>query len=260
MDHGYGGVMDDVSDLAALIADARAIMVVTGAGISTASGIPDFRGPNGVWKTQRPVEFDGFVRDPRRRKEYWRQKLASADVFRDALPNDVHFACADLGNADRLEMVVTQNVDGLHGDAGTSADKLVEVHGTARVIGCLSCFERTPAGPHFERFAETGEPPICDCGGLLKPATISFGQALDPMSMHRASEAAQRCDFVISLGSTLGVYPVSEIPLVAAARGVPYAVVNMGATAHDSTGLVTLRIDGDVTEVFPAAVSLALAR
>jgi NAD-dependent deacetylase len=252
--------MDDISDLAALIEDAKAILMVTGAGISTASGIPDFRGPNGVWKTQRPVEFSGFVRDPRRRHEYWHQKLAAADAFRQALPNDVHFACADLEQADRLDMVVTQNVDGLHTDAGLSPEKLVEVHGTARVVGCLSCFERTPAEPHFERFAETDEPPICHCGGLLKPATISFGQALDPMSMQQASEAAQRCDLVIALGSTLSVFPVSEVPLVAADRGVPYAVVNRGATEHDTTGLVTLRIDGDVSEVFPTAVSLALAR
>ena len=252
--------MDDVSDLADLIADAHAILVVTGAGISTASGIPDFRGPNGVWKTQRPVEFDGFVRDPRRRHEYWKQKLASSDVFRDAAPNDVHFACADLEEADRLELVVTQNVDGLHLDAGTNSENLVEVHGTARFVGCLTCFERTPAEPHFDQFADTDEPPICHCGGLLKPTTISFGQALDPMSMLRASEAAQRCDLVISLGSTLSVFPVSEVPLVAADRGVPYAVVNRGATAHDTTGLVTLRIDGDVSEVFPPAVSLALSR
>jgi NAD-dependent deacetylase len=252
--------MDDVSDLADLIADASAIMVVTGAGVSTASGIPDFRGPNGVWKTQRPVEFDGFLRDPRRRREYWQQKLASAELFRNAVPNDVHFACADLEHADRLDMVVTQNVDGLHSDAGTSAEKLVEVHGTARLVGCLSCFEMTPAGPHFDQFAETEEPPVCHCGGLLKSATISFGQALDPMSMHRASEAAGSCDLVISLGSTLSVFPVSEVPLVAADRGVPYAIVNMGATAHDNTGLVTLRIDGDVSEVFPLAVAQALAR
>ena len=251
--------MDDVSDLAALIDDAVAIMVVTGAGISTASGIPDFRGPNGVWKTQRPVEYEGFLRDPRRRREYWRQKLASADVLRDALPNDVHFACVDLEDAERLDTVVTQNIDGLHSDAGISSERLVEVHGTARLVGCLSCFERTFAGPHLERFAETDEPPVCHCGGILKPATISFGQALDPMSMHRASAAAQRCDLVIALGSTLGVFPVSEVPLVAAERGVPYAVVNMGATAHDTTGLVSLRIDGDVSEIFPAAVSMALA-
>jgi NAD-dependent deacetylase len=252
--------MDDTSDLAALIADAKAILVVTGAGISTASGIPDFRGPNGVWKTQRPVEFSGFVRDPRSRHEYWHQKLAAADAFRQALPNDVHFACADLEEADRLDMVVTQNVDGLHTDAGLSPEKLVEVHGTARIVGCLSCFERTPAEPHFERFAETDEPPVCHCGGLLKPATISFGQALDPISMQQASAAAQRCDLVIALGSTLSVFPVSEVPLVAADRGVPYAVVNRGATEHDATGLVTLRVDGDVSEVFPTAVSLALAR
>lgn len=252
--------MDDVSDLAELISDATAILVVTGAGISTASGIPDFRGPNGIWNTQRPVEFDGFMRDPRRRQEYWRQKLATADVFRDARPNDVHFACVDLEKADRLDTVVTQNVDGLHSDAGLSEERLVEVHGTARVVGCLSCFERTPAELHFERFAETDESPMCHCGGILKPATISFGQALDPMSMQRASAAAQHCDLVIALGSTLGVFPVAEVPLVAADRGVPYAVVNMGATAHDGTGLVTLRIDGDVSEVFPPAVAMALAR
>lgn len=246
--------------LGELIAKARSILVVTGAGISTRSGIPDYRGPQGVWNTQRPVPFQDFVSDPERRKAYWQQKLAAAEWLNAAQPNAVHAACVELERADKLVMVVTQNIDGLHTIAGTSEDFLVEVHGNARVVSCLECAERTPAQPHLERFAETGEPPRCRCGGLLKPATISFGQSLDPMSLQRSTEAATRCDLVVALGTTLSVYPAAEIPLAAARRGVSYAIVNQGPTDHDSSPLVTVRIDGDVAEVFPMAVGAALSR
>jgi NAD-dependent deacetylase len=251
-------VDDAVIAFGALIWEAKNILVLTGAGISTASGIPDFRGPNGVWKTQRPVMYDQFVNDERRRRDYWEQKADVAHVFDQARPNPVHAACVDLENAGKLGMVVTQNVDGLHSDAGTSAEKLVEVHGTARQAGCLSCLERTPIGPHLEQFAATGEIPMCHCGGLLKPATISFGQALDAMSLYRANVAAEACDLVISLGSTLAVYPAAEIPYGPTSRGVPYVIVNQGRTEHDDWSSVTLRIEGDVTEVFPKAVAIAL--
>lgn len=248
----------DVLELAELIRRANAILILTGAGISTASGIPDFRGPGGVWKTQTPVPFDEFLRSEERRRDYWNQKAQAAHVFQSAKPNAVHDACVSLEDAGKLELIVTQNVDGLHLDAGIADSGLVEIHGTARQAGCLACGERTPVQPHVDRFVSTNDPPLCHCGGLLKPATISFGQALDAMSLDRASQAADRCDLVIALGSTLSVYPAAEIPLGPSRRGVPYAIVNRGRTEHDSWHGVTLRIDGDVSVAFPIAVEAAL--
>lgn len=247
-----------VSELAAMIAGADAILLVTGAGVSTESGIPDYRGPSGVWKTERPVMFQDFISDPEQRVEYWDQKLRGAAAFDQAHPGSVHRSCVDLEAAGKLHTLVTQNVDGLHSAAGTTKAKLVEVHGTAMEVSCLDCGERSPTAPHLESFAESREAPICHCGGLLKPATISFGQQLDPMTMYRAQLAADEADLVIALGTTLSVYPAAEIPLVAARRGVPYAIVNRGETDHDSSIHLNLRIDANVSEAFPTAVTTAL--
>jgi len=249
------GMDGETAELAALIEAADDILVFTGAGVSTGSGIPDFRGPKGVWKTEQPVMFQDFLSDPDSRVEYWDQKLRAADFFNAAKPTAVHLACVDLENAGKLLSLVTQNVDGLHALAGTSADKLVEVHGTAMQVSCLDCGDRSPTQPHLDAFAETREAPLCDCGGLLKPATISFGQQLDPMTLYRADQAAQHADLVIALGSTLSVYPAAELPLIAARRGVPYAIVNRGETDHDGSIYLTLRIDADVSTTFPAAIS-----
>ncbi len=251
---------ENIEALGKLIGGADAILILTGAGISTASGIPDFRGPKGIWKTERPVHFDQFLESEKRRRAYWDQKVRAAAVFHGATPNPVHVACFDLERAGKVESIVTQNIDGLHSDAGTSPDRLVEIHGTGREAACLSCHARTPIEPHIDSYVSTGTVPICaECGGLVKPATISFGQSLDPMSLHRANEAAVRCDLVVALGSTLGVYPAADIPYAATSRGIPYAIVNQGATEHDHWPTLTLRIDGDVTTVFPLAVKAALA-
>lgn len=240
-----------------MIRGAERILIVTGAGISTETGIPDFRGPQGVWKTQRPVEFQDFLASEQSRIEYWNQKLLSGQTISAAIPGRVHHACVRLEQAGKLESIVTQNIDGLHGEAGSSPDIVVEVHGTAREVGCLDCGERSPVEPHLEQFTRTEKPPRCHCGGLLKPATISFGQALDEETMFRAQMAAESCDLVIALGTTLSVYPAADIPLHAARRGVPYAIVNRGATDHDGSPLVTLRIEADVGHVFPGAVDLS---
>lgn len=252
----------DTSRLANLIADSTRILLVTGAGISTSSGIPDYRGPQGVWRTQRPVEFHDFVSDEDRRIEYWDQKLMSAPLIDAAEPGSVHHSAVALERAGKLEAIVTQNIDGLHTDAGSSGSVVIEVHGTTREAGCLDCGSRSPMGPVLSAFEQTRVPPRCtDCGGLLKPATISFGQQLDQMTVARALQAADACDLVIALGSTLSVYPAADIPLRAASRrGVSYAIVNRGRTEHDRMPSVTLRVEGDVGEVFPAAVSDALAR
>jgi NAD-dependent deacetylase len=234
-------------------------LIFTGAGISTGSGIPDFRGPQGVWTRRKPVYFQDFLTSEAARIEHWDYKLEGWDGFRNAQPNAVHHAIVALEKADKVLMVVTQNIDGLHALAGTSAEHLVELHGTNLPVECVSCRTRSDPEPHFEFFRSQGKPPLCSCGGFLKPATISFGQSLEPQTLERAEQAAMESDLVVALGSTLSVYPAASFPLMAAQRGIPYVVINRGATDHDQESAVRLRIEDDVAEIFPAAVKAALA-
>jgi NAD-dependent protein deacetylase/lipoamidase len=230
--------------------NAHKILVFTGAGISTGSGIPDFRGPQGVWKRRQPVYYDEFLASDEKRVEYWDYKLEAWTDFAQAVPNATHYACFELEQMARLCAIVTQNIDGLHQAAGSS--RVIEVHGTNRWIECVKCEARSEPGPHMEEFRRTRRPPICECGGFLKSATISFGQPLDPRVTRKAFDAAHECDLVIALGSTLSVQPAALVPLEAAQRGVPYIVINRGETDHDE--LCTLRLEGDVAEIFPPAV------
>jgi len=246
-------------ELVELLARSRQILIFTGAGISTGSGIPDYRGPQGIWKTRQPVYYQDFMSSHEARVSYWDFKLESWAAFRDAKPNAVHRAVAELERASRLELVVTQNIDGLHAAAGTSDDRLVELHGTDRLVECQSCHEQSAPEPHYEAFEASREPPRCACGGWLKPATISFGQALREPDLQRAVDGANAADMVVALGSTLAVYPAAQIPLIAAARGVPYVVINRGETEHDGIAGLSLRLEGDVGELFPPAVEAALA-
>jgi len=245
--------------LASLLRSASRLLIFTGAGISTASGIPDYRGPQGVWRTRRPVYFDDFMARHTARVEYWSQKAEDRAAFRSARPNAVHDAVVDLEHAGKVELVVTQNVDGLHRLAGTAEDRLIEIHGTNARIECQRCGARSDPEPHFRAFAASGEPPLCTCGGYLKPATISFGQQLKAVDIGRAFAAARRADVVVALGSTLSVTPAADIPIEAARHGAAYAIVNRGPTEHDRSPLVELRIEGDVVDIFPDAVARAVA-
>ena len=238
--------------------DSRKALIFTGAGISTGSGIPDFRGPQGVWTRRQPVYFQEFMTSEAARIEHWDYKLEGRDAFRDARPNAVHNAIVRLERAGKLCAVVTQNIDGLHSLAGTSAECLVELHGTNALVECQTCHHREDPEPHFEFFRRNRRPPLCDCGGFLKPATISFGQNLDARELERAQHFAMEADLVVALGSTLSVYPAASFPLIAAKRGVPYIIVNRGATDHDHEGCVTIRLEGEVGEIFPSAVDAAL--
>jgi NAD-dependent deacetylase len=244
--------------LASLLRGAHKLLIFTGAGISTGSGIPDFRGPQGVWKRRQPVYYDDFMSREAARIEHWDYKLEGWTAFRDAQPNAVHLSIVQLERASKLLLVVTQNIDGLHSRAGTSAARLVELHGTNSFVECQTCGKLTNPGPHFEKFSRNREPPICECGGFLKPATISFGQNLRPADLERAQNATGEADLVIALGSTLSVYPASQIPLLAARHGAPYIVINRGSTDHDQYPEVTVRLEGDVEEIFPKAVDQAL--
>ena len=247
------------TDLASLLRRSRRILIFCGAGVSTASGIPDFRGPNGIWKTRQPVLYDDFMTSHAARVEYWDYKLESWGIYERAQPNAVHHAIVALERAGKVEAVVTQNVDGLHRRAGTSEGLLVELHGTDLRVECQTCHATTEPLSHLQRFKETRVPPICACGGVLKSATISFGQSLRRSDLERAATAAQKADLAIAMGSTLSVYPAATIPLFAAQRGTPYVIVNQGPTDHDNHPAVTLRLEGDVTDIFPTAVSAGLS-
>jgi NAD-dependent deacetylase len=244
--------------LADLLRSSQRILIFAGAGISTASGIPDFRGPNGVWSRRRPVYYGEFLSSEAARIEYWDYKLETWDVYSRAAPNAAHHAIVALERAEKVCAVVTQNIDGLHRRAGSSAHHQIELHGTDFLVQCQRCYETSEPVAHLDRFRATRVPPICACGGLLKSATISFGQPLRETDLERAARAASTADLVVALGSTLSVYPAASIPLLAARRGTPYVVVNQGPTEHDDDPALTLRLEGDVTALLPAAVAAAL--
>jgi len=246
-------------DLAQYLRASRRILVFTGAGISTGSGIADFRGPQGVWTRRQPVYYEDFMTSEAARIEHWDYKLEAWESFRKAQPNDVHWAIVRLEQAEKLKMVVTQNIDGLHSLAGTSGERLVELHGTNSLVECQSCKRRSDPEPHFDFFRAQRTPPLCACGGFLKPATISFGQSLEPDELGRAHQGAMEADLVVALGSTLSVYPAASFPLLAAQRGIPYVIVNRGATEHDGKPCVSLRLEGEVSAIFPTAVAAALS-
>jgi NAD-dependent deacetylase len=246
-------------DLVEYLSAARRILIFTGAGISTGSGIPDFRGPQGVWTRRQPVYYQDFMTSEAARIEHWDYKLEAWDAFREARPNAVHQAIVRLEEAGKLRMVVTQNIDGLHSMAGTDPGRLVELHGTNSLVECQTCKSRSNPQPHFDFFRAKRTPPLCACGGFLKPATISFGQSLEPNELGRARQGAMEADLVVALGSTLSVYPAASFPLLAARRRIPYVIVNRGATEHDSEPCVSLRIEGEVSEILPAAVTAALS-
>jgi NAD-dependent deacetylase len=244
-----------------LLTAAERILVFTGAGISTGSGIADYRGPQGQWKTRDPVYYQDFMSRHEARVEYWDQKLETWPSMREAEPNAAHLAVAELEQAGKVLLVATQNIDGLHEKACTSLDRLIEIHGTNLKVECMSCHEMSEAGRHFAAFEQSNEPPICEsCNGFLKPATISFGQSLRDHDLTHAFTAAREADLVLALGSSLMVQPAASIPLCAVERGTPYIIINRGITEHDELAGVTLRIDGDVVEELPPAVKAALAR
>ena len=241
--------------LSSYLKAASRILIFTGAGVSTKSGIRDYRGPKGLWKTEQPVYYQEFMSDSRARDRYWQQKLDSWPVIRDAQPTATHKACVELERLGKLLMLVTQNIDGLHRKAGTSLSLLVEIHGTTSMIECQTCHKEYDPDPVFKVFSRTGKAPECECGGYLKPATISFGQNLNVGDLECAYNAAKNADLAISLGSTLSVTPAATIPLAAAERGAPYVIINSGPTDHDGLSVVTLRLDGDVDAIFPPAVA-----
>jgi NAD-dependent deacetylase len=245
---------EPIDKLAEYLRRANQILIFTGAGVSTGSGIPDFRSPQGLWQRRKPVYYEDFMRSEAARIEHWDFKMEMWKTLRDARPNAVHRAVAKLEQLGKIHTVVTQNIDGLHEKGGTSPGKLVELHGTSSWIECQTCHELYDPEPHFAHFARTKKAPLCSCGGYLKTATISFGQNLNPEDMLQAQEAARETDLVVALGSSLSVYPAADIPLMAAEHGAPYIIINRGPTDHDHRPFVVLRLEGDVVDLFPPAV------
>ncbi|HSR69575.1 MAG TPA: Sir2 family NAD-dependent protein deacetylase [Acidobacteriota bacterium] len=239
--------MSDTARLAERLRDARYTLVFTGAGISTASGIPDFRGPKGIWKEMKPVYYDEFLSSHEARVRHWEMKLRSHKEYGGAKPNAGHKALMEFDEMGCLQMLVTQNIDGLHQLAGHDDSKVVEIHGTGRLVECCSCAKTLQPDPFYDEFEKTRQPPVCECGGFLKSATVSFGQPMPEDKLEAAFRAAQQCDLVISVGSTLEVEPAASVPRLAKNRGAYYAIVNKGPTAHDS--LADLRLEGDAGDL-----------
>jgi NAD-dependent protein deacetylase/lipoamidase len=223
---------------------ARRITVLTGAGISTDSGIPDFRGPQGVWTRDPDAEklatLQHYVADPEVRRRAWQQRRSSPAW--DARPNAGHAALVDLERQGRLRALVTQNIDGLHQRAGSSPDLLIEVHGTLHEVACLGCGERTTMRSALDR-VEAGEadPACLTCGGILKSATISFGQLLDAEVIGAASRAAADCDVFLAVGTSLTVHPVAGLTEIAAANGARVVVANAQPTPYDELADLVVR-------------------
>lgn len=220
--------------LAHLLAAAARIVVFTGAGISTESGIPDFRSPQGLWSKMAPIPFADFVASADARREAWRRKkIIDADMI-DALPNRGHRAVAALVRRGRCPCVVTQNIDGLHQRAGIPDPQVVELHGNGTYAACLDCGRRHALRPIMAAFDRDGTLPLCThCGGIVKTATISFGQAMPVEAMRRAERAARDCDLFLVLGSSLVVHPAAGFPLLAKRAGAKLAIVNREPTVQD---------------------------
>jgi NAD-dependent deacetylase len=214
------------SDLARLIADARRLVVFTGAGVSTESGIPDFRSPGGVWSTMKPIYFQDFVSDPAKRREAWTRAFSGRAGWTGREPNAGHHAVARL---------IAQNVDNLHQASGVPADQVIELHGNASYATCLDCGERHELADLKDSFLKAGEIPYCRrCGGLVKTATISFGQTMPAGPMARAQAASLDCDAFLVLGSSLVVYPAAGFPLLAKRNGATLAIINREPTELDA--------------------------
>lgn len=238
-----------------LLAEAARVVVLTGAGISTDSGLQDFRGPNGLWTKDPAAEkrshIDHYLADPQIRKQAWAAR-AHAEPRR-LEPNPGHRALVDLEATGRLDLLITQNVDGLHHAAGSSPERIVEVHGTSREVACLGCGERAPMERALERVRAGEEDPPCrTCGGILKSATVSFGQSLVTSDLVRAESAARACDLLLAVGTTLTVYPIADVVPVAVASGANVVIVNGEPTAMDDLADVVVR--GSISEVLPAMV------
>lgn len=226
---------NDTAALSALLREARRITVFTGAGISTESGIPDFRSPGGIWTKMSPIDFRDFLASAEMRREAWRRRFAMEEMFARVVPNAGHRAVAALVANGRAGDVITQNIDNLHRQSGVPAEKVIELHGNTRYAKCLDCGSHLELGPIRTHFETHGDAPDCpDCGGLVKTATVSFGQPMPELEMARAERATLACDLFLVLGSSLVVYPAAGFPALARENGARLVIVNREPTDLDA--------------------------
>jgi NAD-dependent deacetylase len=256
-------VTDDaaISEVAAWLRDARRAVALTGAGISTDSGIPDFRGPQGIWtldpSAERMSNIGYYVADPAVRREAWRRRLEHPAWT--ARPGPGHLALAEMEREGKLHAVITQNIDGLHQAAGSAPERVIEIHGTMRDSVCLACGDRRPMDLTLDRvLAGEDDPPCLACGGILKSATVSFGQNLDADDLARAETEADTADVLLAVGTSLTVYPVAWLPERTLAAGGRVAILNAEPTPLDGRAHVLLR--GQIAELLPALARALIGR
>lgn len=243
-----------MTELSDLLLASRRILVFTGAGISTESGIPDFRSPGGVWTRMQPIYFQDFVGSAEVRREAWRRRFSNQDGWVGAKPNRGHYAVAELIRSGRAQCVVTQNVDNLHQDGGVPDDQVIELHGNATYARCLGCHTRVELVDLEREFRQFGTVAACQrCGGVIKSATISFGQQMPELPMRRAQEETLACDLFLVLGSSLSVFPAADFPLRAKQRGAKLVIVNRDPTSLDE--IADLVIHDGIGDTLQAALA-----
>ncbi len=236
-------------EFAAQLKSSRNLVFFTGAGISTESGVPDFRSPGGVWTRYQPVYFDEFISSEEARIRHWKLKKETYELYKKVKPNIGHYAIQNFEERDQLLGLITQNIDGLHGIAGVSADKIVELHGTDRLVTCLQCQKRVEPSSIYERLGDAFAAPTCDaCGGFLKSANISFGQQMPAEPMRRAQTWSEAAEVFIVLGSSLQVQPAASFPVIAKRSGALLAIVNREVTPLDD--LADFTYHGGIGEFF----------
>ncbi len=249
--------MNFAESLASLICDSEHCVVFTGAGMSTESGIPDFRGPQGLWKKMKPVDFNDFVSSETVRQNTWQSWFEHSSGLLRAEPNAGHRAIANLVLSGHVSAVITQNVDNLHQQSGVPAERVIELHGNASYAKCLSCGRRSELADIEREFAATrAVAPCSDCGGIIKTATISFGQMMPEEPMRRCEQETLESDLFIVLGSSLTVYPAAGFPQLAANNGAKLVIINQEPTALDS--VADLTISDSIGKVVTAAAEIVL--
>ncbi len=242
-------------ELRRAIDEAARIVVFTGAGISTESGVPDFRSPGGLWTRMAPIDFKDFLRSPELRVEAWRRKFEIDQTMIGAAPNKGHMAIAKLVDEGRVSHVITQNIDNLHQHSGVPPGKIIELHGNGTYARCLDCGARHELDDVKAMLELTGEPPACiSCGGIVKSATISFGQAMPEAEMDRARDATLGCDLFIAIGSSLQVYPAAGFPILARKNGASLVILNREATPLDE--IADLVIHDEIGPVLSSVTQL----
>ena len=251
---GFSTGSSPIERLREILQGSRRAVVFTGAGISTESGIPDYRSPGGIWSRFRPIDFDEFMASEEARREYWRRKLDTHETVMQAKPNSGHLAIAELARLGKAAAVITQNVDGLHQASGIPRDQVIELHGNTTYAHCLNCGKEFALEPIREIFlADQTLPECAACGGFVKTATISFGQAMPREAMRRATAEATACDLFLAIGSSLKVYPAAGLPALAKRAGADLVIINREQTDLDH--LADLVINGEIGPTMEATLN-----